>query len=51
MSQGEGYVHLLLIEDSEKLRYHLSEGLRKLGHELTIAGDGRTDSGQGYADL
>lgn len=34
-------VRLLLIEDSQKLQYHLSEGLRKLGHEVQVSGDGR----------
>ena len=32
---------LLLVEDSEKLQFHLGEGLRKLGHELQAATDGK----------
>lgn len=35
-------MRLLLIEDSEKLRYHLTDGLRKAGFEVDQAGDGRT---------
>lgn len=34
-------MRLLLIEDSEKLQYHLSEGLRKLGYDVQVTGDGR----------
>jgi DNA-binding response OmpR family regulator len=33
-------VRLLLIEDSEKLRFHLGDGLQKLGHEVRSTGDG-----------
>jgi DNA-binding response OmpR family regulator len=37
----EAAVRLLLIEDSEKLQFHLGDGLRKLGYEVQITGDGR----------
>jgi DNA-binding response OmpR family regulator len=40
-TKSEGIVRLLLIEDSEKLQFHLSEGLKKLGHEVQTTGDGR----------
>ncbi len=34
-------MRLLLIEDSEKLQFHLGDGLRKLGYEVQITGDGK----------
>lgn len=34
-------MRLLLIEDSEKIQFHLGEGLRKLGHEVQVTGDGK----------
>jgi DNA-binding response OmpR family regulator len=34
-------MRILVIEDSEKLRFHLGEGMRKLGHEARLAADGR----------
>lgn len=37
----EDRLKLLLIEDSEKLQCHLGKGLRKLGHELQAATDGK----------
>jgi DNA-binding response OmpR family regulator len=34
-------MRVLLIEDSEKIQFHLGDGLRRLGHELHITGNGR----------
>jgi len=39
--EPEGVVRLLLIEDSEKLQYHLGEGLRRLGYDVQMTGDGK----------
>jgi DNA-binding response OmpR family regulator len=34
-------VRVLIVEDSEKLRFHLKEGLAKAGYEVEATGDGR----------
>jgi DNA-binding response OmpR family regulator len=34
-------VRLLLIEDSEKLQFHLRDGFQKLGHEVQVTGEGK----------
>ena len=34
-------MHLLLIEDSEKLQRHLQSGLQKLGYEVDVSGNGQ----------
>ena len=33
-------MNLLFIEDSEKLRFYLGDGLRKVGYEVDITGEG-----------
>lgn len=42
-------MRLLLIEDSEKLQFHLAEGLGKLGHEVQVCGEGKEGLWQAQA--
>ena len=34
-------MRLLLIEDSEKLQFYLGDGLRKVGYEMDVVGEGK----------